>query len=147
MCFFFKQETSYDMRISDGSSDVCSSDLESLQSLRDALENGEEVEAGGAIHLCSKEPAAKVCFGGESYFAGNRGSSARTARRALLPELSDSRRRRYCPPVCLLGWGLKYAYFASLSTVRRRWGRGTLHDLRRHYLAIRLVVIPDHPPP
>src|SRR3546814_14262636 len=44
---------------------------ESLQSLRDALENGEEVEAGGAIHLCSKEPAAKVCFGGESYFAGN----------------------------------------------------------------------------
>src|SRR3546814_7950249 len=27
MCFFFKQKTSYDMRISDWSSDVCSSDL------------------------------------------------------------------------------------------------------------------------
>src|SRR3546814_3393418 len=26
-CFFFKQKTAYDMRISDGSSDVCSSDL------------------------------------------------------------------------------------------------------------------------
>src|SRR3546814_6102916 len=27
-CFFFKQKTAYDMRISDWSSDVCSSDLE-----------------------------------------------------------------------------------------------------------------------
>src|SRR3546814_2245189 len=27
MCFFFKQKTAYDMRISDWSSDVCSSDL------------------------------------------------------------------------------------------------------------------------
>src|SRR3546814_3602401 len=29
VCFFFKQKTAYDMRISDWSSDVCSSDLES----------------------------------------------------------------------------------------------------------------------
>src|SRR3546814_6924642 len=29
MCFFFKQKTSYEMRISDWSSDVCSSDLPS----------------------------------------------------------------------------------------------------------------------
>src|SRR3546814_3908283 len=28
VCVFFKQKTAYDMRISDGSSDVCSSDLE-----------------------------------------------------------------------------------------------------------------------
>src|SRR3546814_3813845 len=27
MCFFFKQKTAYEVRISDGSSDVCSSDL------------------------------------------------------------------------------------------------------------------------
>src|SRR3546814_10394836 len=27
LCFFFKQETAYDLRISDWSSDVCSSDL------------------------------------------------------------------------------------------------------------------------
>src|SRR3546814_7775576 len=31
MCFFFKQKTAYEMRISDWSSDVCSSDLQSLQ--------------------------------------------------------------------------------------------------------------------
>src|SRR3546814_4078268 len=31
--FFFKQQTAYDMRISDGSSDVCSSDLEEVEIL------------------------------------------------------------------------------------------------------------------
>src|SRR3546814_12933495 len=31
MFFFFKQKTAYEMRISDWSSDVCSSDLESLR--------------------------------------------------------------------------------------------------------------------
>src|SRR3546814_5691549 len=37
--FFFKQKTAYEMRISDWSSDVCSSDLvELLVELRDALE-------------------------------------------------------------------------------------------------------------
>src|SRR3546814_10688439 len=30
VCFFFKQKTAYEMRISDWSSDVCSSDLEPL---------------------------------------------------------------------------------------------------------------------
>src|SRR3546814_7229413 len=34
ICFFFKQKTAYEMRISDWSSDVCSSDL---LKLRDAL--------------------------------------------------------------------------------------------------------------
>src|SRR3546814_3589713 len=35
--FFFKQKTAYEMRISDWSSDVCSSDLKGLQSLREYL--------------------------------------------------------------------------------------------------------------
>src|SRR3546814_9526419 len=33
MFFFFKQKTAYEMRISDWSSDVCSSDLQSLEAL------------------------------------------------------------------------------------------------------------------
>src|SRR3546814_11597826 len=33
MCFFFKQKTAYEMRISDWSSDVCSSDLRPLVSI------------------------------------------------------------------------------------------------------------------
>src|SRR3546814_10081273 len=36
--FFFEQKTAYEMRISDWSSDVCSSDLESLQSGLDGME-------------------------------------------------------------------------------------------------------------
>src|SRR3546814_4666523 len=34
MCFFFKQKTAYEMRISDWSSDVCSSDLRWRKSCR-----------------------------------------------------------------------------------------------------------------
>src|SRR3546814_9716676 len=41
--FFFKQKTAYEMRISDWSSDVCSSDLEAPERAADA----EEGEAGG----------------------------------------------------------------------------------------------------
>src|SRR3546814_5418068 len=33
-CFFFKQKTAYEMRISDWSSDVCSSDLAEREALR-----------------------------------------------------------------------------------------------------------------
>src|SRR3546814_7936827 len=36
VCFFFKQKTAYEMRISDWSSDVCSSDL--LESLRSRID-------------------------------------------------------------------------------------------------------------
>src|SRR3546814_20973374 len=36
-CFFFKQKSAYEMRISDWSSDVCSSDLYSLSPFREKL--------------------------------------------------------------------------------------------------------------
>src|SRR3546814_5195131 len=35
MCFFFKQKTAYELRISDWSSDVCSSDLVMLENFND----------------------------------------------------------------------------------------------------------------
>src|SRR3546814_6382790 len=38
--FFFKQKTAYEMRISDWSSDVCSSDLRNPQHLRTTRDNG-----------------------------------------------------------------------------------------------------------
>src|SRR3546814_4163168 len=38
--FFFKQKTAYEMRISDWSSDVCSSDLSRLRSMRTGREEG-----------------------------------------------------------------------------------------------------------
>src|SRR3546814_1137146 len=37
--FFFRQKTAYEMRISDWSSDVCSSDLYRLAALREAIPN------------------------------------------------------------------------------------------------------------
>src|SRR3546814_8266557 len=38
ICFFFKPETAYEMRISDWSSDVCSSDLRRRGSLSDRVD-------------------------------------------------------------------------------------------------------------
>src|SRR3546814_6820830 len=58
--FFFKQQTAYDMRISDWSSDVCSSDLIKIETL-----GGDQIrnlvafpEAGGARVLQGKESLA-----------------------------------------------------------------------------------------
>src|SRR3546814_5184927 len=54
--FFFKQKTAYEMRISDWSSDVCSSDLRMMVGLMDALgvERADFVcnSWGGTIALC-----------------------------------------------------------------------------------------------
>src|SRR3546814_3286584 len=41
MVFFFKQKTAYEMRISDWSSDVCSSDLSQVAQRRAAVQNAE----------------------------------------------------------------------------------------------------------
>src|SRR3546814_1571379 len=50
MFFFFKQKTAYEMRISDGSSDVCSSDL-LLGDNRIRIEGGRWPFAGGELVL------------------------------------------------------------------------------------------------
>src|SRR3546814_2202004 len=44
--FFFKQKTAYEMRISDWSSDVCSSDLRSRRGGRDRLRLGHRSDHG-----------------------------------------------------------------------------------------------------
>src|SRR3546814_5706984 len=48
MFFFFKQKTAYEMRISDWSSDVCSSDLAELAALIDFTAIGVEMQRVGA---------------------------------------------------------------------------------------------------
>src|SRR3546814_7215323 len=63
--FFFKQKTAYEMRISDWSSDVCSSDLEvqsELRSLAEALRG----DAGAIQVLGFAGPQADVGAGGEA---------------------------------------------------------------------------------
>src|SRR3546814_5184910 len=44
--FFFKQKTAYEMRISDWSSDVCSSDLDALDDHQPALRQCVQAEQG-----------------------------------------------------------------------------------------------------
>src|SRR3546814_14331121 len=75
--FFFKQKTAYEMRISDWSSDVCSSDLlrfDEEQSLQPAEAFVREVVVG---HI-----GARVQLGGEDFHFGPRrkGETAATAR-------------------------------------------------------------------
>src|SRR3546814_3423932 len=54
--FFFKQKTAYEMRISDWSSDVCSSDLQTLASDVIGLRAAEHRDQRTKI-LCIAEPA------------------------------------------------------------------------------------------
>src|SRR3546814_1236745 len=63
--FFFLQKTAYDMRISDWSSDVCSSDLDLLSIRRIAKDDdsalkdfcgGRTAECGGMPDRCSNRP-------------------------------------------------------------------------------------------
>src|SRR3546814_2611248 len=56
MCFFVKQKTAYEMRISDWSSDVCSSDLTSL----DGLGAGEERQEAGGERALGEQRAEEI---------------------------------------------------------------------------------------
>src|SRR3546814_1034727 len=70
MVFFFKQKTAYEMRISDWSSDVCSSDLPPSElreiigsAVRQALQiehDGRIVEKIGCLGNLVEEPAEEV---------------------------------------------------------------------------------------
>src|SRR3546814_10785317 len=56
--FFFKQKTAYEMRISDWSSDVCSSDLAACRQpvvSTDAHRQKKRAADGSAAHLCSPD--------------------------------------------------------------------------------------------
>src|SRR3546814_4931822 len=79
--FFFKQKTAYEMRISDWSSDVCSSDLvPAWLGDRDAIDDpGDGVAVGAdfgverAVGIASQRGAlALVSFGGDHGFGGGR---------------------------------------------------------------------------
>src|SRR3546814_7298966 len=98
LIFFFKQKTAYEMRISDWSSDVCSSDLQrTLNSVGSRLlhdcgfDPGDVVTArqfhrtsdgggiGGALHhLVTRVPDADVDAHGDE--AGQRGQDRKSTR-------------------------------------------------------------------
>src|SRR3546814_6117876 len=63
--FFFKQKTAYEMRISDWSSDVCSSDLGGAaierQLLDAAMRARVDRAAGGFVHRSEERRVGKEC--------------------------------------------------------------------------------------
>src|SRR3546814_10538042 len=67
MCifFFFKQKTAYEMRISDWSSDVCSSDLILEQNRKDGIGGSIEVKPFGSLlmHFAEEQGATVIIRG------------------------------------------------------------------------------------
>src|SRR3546814_2305341 len=74
--FFFKQKTAYEMRISDWSSDVCSSDLIEAA-------GGEAMSNGGSVteydHMVDMVARAKERWGGVHILINNAGEIGRAS--------------------------------------------------------------------
>src|SRR3546814_3829515 len=79
MFFFFKQKTAYEMRISDWSSDVCSSDLQHFitDELGDAV-----IDLAGGIHLLIEHALDQCALAG---YLGERLAQVGNARMAERP--------------------------------------------------------------
>src|SRR3546814_7345074 len=99
--FVFKQKTAYEMRISDWSSDVCSSDLD--QEIDPALRHpvGRAVvgERGGEAEPVAQGERADLDFGEQLRVTAHGGSSAFPGRRERVgcPEIGrESCRERVC---------------------------------------------------
>src|SRR3546814_1971359 len=88
--FFFKQKTAYEMRISDWSSDVCSSDL-CIHGWRNAQSGG-----SAACHRCARPPGQheqrKPGRGGDPVSLGGRSEERRVGK-----ECVRTCRSRWCP--------------------------------------------------
>src|SRR3546814_11883783 len=103
--FFFKQKTAYEMRISDWSSDVCSSDLlakpfgdDVLHALFDRHAFVQRHLVGGAVGLhvvpCEQQPA----FGRDADARGGEpGGAARSEERRVGKECVSTCRSRWSP--------------------------------------------------
>src|SRR3546814_18387440 len=88
MCVLFKQKPAYEMRISDWSSDVCSSDLPRVDARAGEIEPLGAAEAradDGAVFAQTKGEAAA---GGPRFFGGDR----RAEERVIRIEIVDPRR-------------------------------------------------------
>src|SRR3546814_9844316 len=90
LVFFFKQKTAYEMRISDWSSDVCSSDL-GFSEFADALKS---IQQADLVSLESRDgdELVKLTEKGERVAA-----SARSEERRVGTECVSTRRSRWSP--------------------------------------------------
>src|SRR3546814_17149107 len=110
--FFFKQKTAYEMRISDWSSDVCSSDLSKHSDLEAAIKIAAEMEqfvlrGSGADGCAGARPAEVIVTGaaqpGEGFLPGERA----VPRDLLYHKVNRSEERRVgkeCVRTCRSRW-------------------------------------------
>src|SRR3546814_17208546 len=88
-CFFFKQKTAYEMRISDWSSDVCSSDLPTLHPALRLRRREDETtasypKADSRPTQCPVPPSPSIFFDWRTINPGNQ-RARRDSRLAILP--------------------------------------------------------------
>src|SRR3546814_10069608 len=95
--FFFKQKTAYEMRISDWSSDVCSSDL-SAYSLGSLGKSGGSAVAGGlsAVGQTAAGSAVKAAMSPLKNAAGKAGASMKRS--------EERRVGKECVSTCISRW-------------------------------------------
>src|SRR3546814_4467221 len=93
--FFFKQRTAYEMRISDWSSDVCSSDL--------ALRPAQEFDALDVVEIGIED--RRIAVGGDRQFVDIDGDRALEAGTIAVGVRSEERRvGKECVSTCRSRW-------------------------------------------
>src|SRR3546814_9909423 len=97
--FFFKQKTAYEMRISDWSSDVCSSDLESGPAARRYLVGPvlSELRGRTGAHAAGGDGRADRGAAGLFRYRATRGSGSRSEERRVGKECVSTCRSRWSP--------------------------------------------------
>src|SRR3546814_8197046 len=99
MFFFFKQKTAYEMRISDWSSDVCSSDLRAYSSNRPV--SAHVRNEPGTVGMTDDRNRYTICSGGDSLpecsgarlRMGSQNTKPAIIQRACMPKCTTSTRR------------------------------------------------------
>src|SRR3546814_4498234 len=108
--FFFKQKTAYEMRISDWSSDVCSSDLDQLRHpvTRENFEDGDEADRDELCRQLERAVAAAPFAFQRVEFAAAAPScallSAQTFRGDLFQRSEERRVGKECVSTCRSRW-------------------------------------------
>src|SRR3546814_4625803 len=73
--FFFKQKTAYEMRISDWSSDVCSSDLPNLRAASEIVHAPDVVDAGDKPSVAIRKKTSSMSMAIAAVKAGDCGAA------------------------------------------------------------------------
>src|SRR3546814_2721214 len=103
--FFFKQKTAYEMRISDWSSDVCSSDLAGVKIDADAAKLLAERTEGNLLAAAQDVEKLKLLFAGERIDVESLGQAVADSARFEAFDRSDERRvGKECVSTCRSRW-------------------------------------------